>query len=296
MKEYRVERENDRITRSGIEFFGQSFSKSYYENNQNLFSSHIHSAMEMLFVTSGRVCFYADDREYEAKGGEMILFRSNCIHTARLLSCEDASYYVYKVKPDLLIDTVSSENITEHTVGFIFGRGNDKCVFSADELQSSGVKLCFEQSLREYTEMKYGYELLIKTNGIRILLLLMRLCASEELWEQSEVKHDTAGGIYDAVCYIGKNYSQPLTAMDCAAQANMSYSHFSRTFKKLIGRSFREYLNLIRINRARKALGDTEKSVTDIAIECGFDNVSYFISVFGEATGMTPGQYRKTLR
>ena len=295
MTDYRVEKENEKITHSGIEFFEQKFPRQLYEENDFLFSSHIHSAMEMLFVTAGSVSFFADDREYCVNCGEMILFRSNCIHTAKLLSQEDARYYVYKVKPDLLIDIVSSENITEHTVGFIFGRGEDKCVFSAAELENSGVKLCFEQSVREYKNKEYGHDLVIKTNGIKILLLLMRLCVSGTVQEQSEVKHNTAGGIYDAVCYIGQNYSQPLTALDCAKQVNMSYSHFSRSFKKLIGRSFREYLNLTRINRARKALSETSKSITDISFECGFDNVSYFISVFGEATGMTPGQYRKTL-
>ena len=63
MTDYRVEKENEKITHSGIEFFEQKFPRQLYEENDFLFSSHIHSAMEMLFVTAGSVSFFADDRE-----------------------------------------------------------------------------------------------------------------------------------------------------------------------------------------------------------------------------------------
>jgi len=72
------------------------------------------------------------------------------------------------------------------------------------------------------------------------------------------------------------------------AMAYMSYSYFSRCFYRITGKSFKEYLNLTRINRAEKAILTTDKSVTEIAGDCGFNSVSYFISTYKKLKGVTP--------
>jgi AraC-like DNA-binding protein len=101
--------------------------------------------------------------------------------------------------------------------------------------------------------------------------------------------------IKNALLYISENFDS-VNERDAAAFCGLSYNHFSASFKKTVGRSFSDYLTLIRINEAEKLLLSTEKSITDIALSCGFSSTSHFISRFKEKNGVTPGQLRKKTR
>ncbi|MBQ6824219.1 MAG: helix-turn-helix transcriptional regulator, partial [Clostridia bacterium] len=59
------------------------------------------------------------------------------------------------------------------------------------------------------------------------------------------------------------------TAEDCSSHVFLSYSYFSRSFKRITGHTFKDYLNITRINQAEKALVSTRKPITEIAAECG---------------------------
>ena len=78
-----------------------------------------------------------------------------------------------------------------------------------------------------------------------------------------------------------------------AATVNMSYSHYSRQFKRIMGRSFREYINAVRISAAENLLLTTDMSVTDIALASGFATSSHFIESFKKHKKITPAKYRQ---
>ncbi len=99
--------------------------------------------------------------------------------------------------------------------------------------------------------------------------------------------------IREAMNYISTNFCTPLTLQEVADHLHLNPSYFSRVFKQSYGSSFKEYLTMVRIEEAKRLLANTDYSLLDIAIAVGFDNQSYFTSVFKKNTGMTPGQYRK---
>jgi AraC-like DNA-binding protein len=74
---------------------------------------------------------------------------------------------------------------------------------------------------------------------------------------------------------------------------NMSYSYFSRYFKSLIGKTFSEYLTYVRITEAEKMLLTTDLNITEVALESGYSNSSYFIAQFRVMKGMSPRQFKK---
>jgi AraC-like DNA-binding protein len=80
---------------------------------------------------------------------------------------------------------------------------------------------------------------------------------------------------------------------DAASYCNMPYTAFSRFFSRYLGRGFAEYLLLTRLKKAAMLLSQTDKSITDIAMETGFSTASYFIQRFKEYQGMTPKRFRK---
>lgn len=92
--------------------------------------------------------------------------------------------------------------------------------------------------------------------------------------------------------YLESNYSSPITLEDAARQANMSLFHFSRFFKSITGMSFTSYLGNIRVSKSEEMLLNTNKSVTEIALDCGFSNVRTFNRVFRQFTNRTPSSLR----
>jgi AraC-like DNA-binding protein len=102
--------------------------------------------------------------------------------------------------------------------------------------------------------------------------------------------------ILKAVEHMRAHCAEPLSREDAAKAAGMSPSHFSRMFRKHMGRSFTDVLNQIRVNRACANLAQSDKSLMLIALESGFSEQSYFHKVFRRYLGMTPGEYRRRRR
>ncbi len=96
--------------------------------------------------------------------------------------------------------------------------------------------------------------------------------------------------------YIHANPGEKLTIEEMAKIAHLSPSHFVRIFKEEIGDTPIEYLNHVRMERVKRLLLADEKSITDIALECGFNNPSYLSSRFYNKYKLTPSEYRKGLK
>ena len=74
----------------------------------------------------------------------------------------------------------------------------------------------------------------------------------------------------------------------------MSKSYFCRILKDELGYTFTEYVNHLRVERAKLYLRDSTMSIADIAYAVGFDDQSYFTRIFKKLTNVSPGQYRKS--
>ena len=98
--------------------------------------------------------------------------------------------------------------------------------------------------------------------------------------------------IQKAVYYIATNFSAKLTLENVSGVVHLNPSYFSSLFKKCTGSSFKEYLNLIRIEESKRLLANTDYTIIDIAVATGFEDQSYFTKVFKKYTGLTPKQYR----
>ena len=95
-----------------------------------------------------------------------------------------------------------------------------------------------------------------------------------------------------AVHYISRNYALPVTLESVAAHVHLNPSYFSTMFRQATGSTFKEYLNMVRIEESKRLLANTSYSVIDIAVATGFEDQSYFSKVFKKYTGLTPKQYR----
>lgn len=92
--------------------------------------------------------------------------------------------------------------------------------------------------------------------------------------------------------YINKNLTEVIKLKDVADLINMSETAFSHYFKKRTQRSFSDYVTDLRIGFAARLMIETDKSISAICYESGFNNISYFNRVFKKQKGCTPGDFR----
>ena len=98
--------------------------------------------------------------------------------------------------------------------------------------------------------------------------------------------------IREAVYYIHQNYHQNISVEKVALHVDKSNNYFSYLFKKEMGMSFVEYLNRIRIDKAKELLNTSTYKTYEISELVGFSDYKYFSSVFKKVEGVSPTQYK----
>ncbi|SEJ91306.1 transcriptional regulator, AraC family [Variovorax sp. OK605] len=99
--------------------------------------------------------------------------------------------------------------------------------------------------------------------------------------------------INDVVTRIANEPSKDVCAADIAAELGMHAGRFSRLFRRATGHSFLSYVNQVRVNKACLMLMHSDRYVTSICYEVGFNNVSNFNRKFLEIKGLTPTEFRR---
>lgn len=93
--------------------------------------------------------------------------------------------------------------------------------------------------------------------------------------------------------YLRDNYSQEVRLNDMARLVNMSEVSFSRFFMLRTGRNFTDYLTNIRIGHVARLLVDSNKTISEICYECGYNNLSNFNRIFKKIKGYSPTEFRR---
>jgi len=91
---------------------------------------------------------------------------------------------------------------------------------------------------------------------------------------------------------IDRAYAHPLDIHELARVASVSEAHFIRTFRATFGETPHRYLQRRRVERAMFKLRETDRSVTDICLDVGFNSLGTFSRTFHDILGMTPTEYR----
>jgi len=97
-------------------------------------------------------------------------------------------------------------------------------------------------------------------------------------------------GIVD---YLTEHYAEPFSMADLCHKVGMSESSFSRTFRRATGNTFTDFVNRLRINKACQLLMETDRYITNVCYDVGFNNVANFNRRFLQIKGQTPKEYRR---
>jgi len=129
----------------------------------------------------------------------------------------------------------------------------------------------------------------------KIVLLLKENCVRHAP-APSERELRDAERIKQMVDFARRHQDENITTEDIAASAAISVSECLRCFRRMMNLTPKEYLRQHRVRHAAQLLENTDKSITQVGAECGFEDMSYFARVFRSERGCTPSEYRAKVR
>jgi len=263
-------------------------------NGDSILDCHWHDEMEFTMVTQGSAVFQIDMNRVEVKAGEAVFIHRGEIHAGNLMGDEPCIFSSIVFHSDLL-GSHTFDAVQEKFIGPILRKSIQLPYhITTDEAWGSEVLAYLKRIFADHASGTDTCEISTKAY---LYLMLARM------FEQRKVlplKSAVNGGTPDkmerlklVLSYIHKHYPEPLKLKDLADEANMSEGHFCRFFKKLVQKSPVDYINYYRVQQACAQLENTDHKIVDIAMDVGFEHLSYFITTFKKHKNTTPSQYRK---
>lgn len=274
---------NDNVTLP-IEIFIQDTS------DQSLYvTDHYHECFEILYILSGYGKQLINCNTYEVKAGDVILIKSGDIHQTYCPPFPRTQIVVLKFMPSIIDSGYSGIFKSKYLAAFL--NHNHYCpILALDELSQQYFSTLLETIAAEYRRQEKGYDLYIKGYILELLGFLVRQDLLTIPSDLSDSKKYVS--LHAVIKYIEENYFLDISLSDISEILNMNYSYVSRYFKKITGRSFKQFLNYVRVCEAGKQLITTEKSITSIAFDCGFNSLQSFTRTYTKLLGFAPSELR----
>lgn len=249
---------------------------------------HIHDEAEFLYMLKGSVSVIINDTAQTVEAGNVLIINRLVPHYFYDFA-DRSEYILFHFKPHITYDN-KKINIKYlepfyHTKSFTYHLANNNYGYTAD------IADCIKEIYQNFNQ-EFAYELIIQSLLIKLLYLLNKNNVFSATAKEANVKTKATKRIASLQKYIYNHYAEELTVSFACEFSQLDYHYFSKFFKQETGKTFVEYVNMIRLNQAQKMLTQTTLTVHYIAQSVGIPNVTYFNRLFKQHCGKTPKEYR----
>ncbi len=247
---------------------------------------HYHNFYEIFYLQSGRCRFLLKDTVYQMEHGDLVFIAPGELHHSLYfegITCDIITLYF---KAEYVEYALFQKWLPEGSLSNLHSfMGSIPALYQDAFLSLLNRMLPESTHIDDYSSAFLGCYLQ------ELLLLLMRHSVMNE--SEPELLNSRDADILRATKYIYKNFREPLTLDEVSNVASLSPTYFSKKFKQVTGMGFKEYLNFVRLKHAQTALLITNNTITDIALEYGFNDSNYFKDLFKKVYGKSPRDFRK---
>lgn len=265
------------------------FSTYHIENAGRSFQIpvHWHDEFEIIYVRSGFLTVSISGESYIGKTGEAFVVSPGNLHLMGSQS-DTVDYYTF-LFPLKYISFRTDDMLDEKLLEPL----NSGHLMICPRVKDTAKELC-EQLIEIYMAKKDESESKIATQ-VRTKIILLQFIL--EMWKKGFViENDTSGRNTvekEMVSYIQQNFTGKISLREFGEQFHLSEKYISRYFKEHFHITLSQYVTYLRLEHAKQLLQDTDIPVTDVAMQSGYQNVSYFIRSFQKAYAVSPLKYRK---
>lgn len=265
------------------------FHRDHMTVNSGTFQSHWHEKIELLYFIRGEALVKCNSHELSAKEGDLIVVNSNELHQIFSIS-ESIDYYC------IIFDIVlfQSRRVDVCEAKYINPISQNRILFKNKVENDKDIAKYIYEFVKEYESKEIGYEMAIKATIYQLLVLLLRKHVKLVLTSKEyDTRLKNLKRFNSILEHIDNHYSEKITINQLCSMANISRFHFCRVFKSITGKPLNEYLNSLRVSKAEAMLKDSDITITEVAMACGFDDMNYFSRLFKKLKGASPSSVAK---
>ena len=265
------------------------FSTYHIENAGRSFQIpvHWHDEFEIIYVRSGFLTVSISGESYIGKTGEAFVVSPGNLH---LMGSQSGTVDYYTFLFPLKYISFRTDDMLDEKLLEPLNSGH---LMICPRVNDTAKELC-EQLIKIYEAKNDESESKITTQ-VRTKIILLQFIL--EMWKKGFViENDTSGRNTvekEMVSYIQQNFTGKISLREFGEQFHLSEKYISRYFKEHFHITLSQYITHLRLEHAKQLLQDTDIPVTEIAMQSGYQNVSYFIRSFQKAYAVSPLKYRK---
>ena len=246
-------------------------------NGNYVREKHWHTSIEIFAVMEGHLEFFMNKEEYPLKAGEQLIINSNEIHSIH--AAERNKTVVLQIPLKQFENYFTAQRFIR---------------FRSQDAEADGKLASLSKKLyKVYTARDTGYEFGTMSLFYEIMYMLVKNYRLTEAHEK-EIRHsrklDTLSKI---TTYMREHYKEDLKLSDLAATFGYSDAYLSRMFQKYAKINYKTYLQDIRMAYAYRDLMNTDRTISQIALDNGFCSSRGFSGEFQKRYGILPSEMRK---
>lgn len=255
--------------------------KNYFivhEHSSLQFPLHVHPYIEIVHVLEGIVEMQIDTNIYQLEKGDLVIIFPNIKHNYHTISDD--------IHTNLAIYNCELHILPLHK-NILLGHHPTTPVIHSEHIHPD----------IDWVEQRFVNVNPTKDNVIFVgSLFSMILCHAYPFLHLTPNEDETTHDIVEKVmAYVSKHCSENISLSSLSAEFGISKFKLSRIFSNTLKTSFPDYVNIHRINYAEYLLTNTDKDITTITYECGYNNQQSFNRAFKKYRGITPSDYKKKL-
>jgi len=257
---------------------------SMFFNTVDYRTPHIHPEWEIIWAIENSLAVNCQAEEYILEPGQMVVFNPKEPHEFHKVK-ESATFLCMQISPKIL-----PEIFLTHIDGKLVNE-----YLSKTEIQKLQHDLV--ECMVSYLKREEYFALYCVGKGCLVLHLLLQKMPSHALTTEETSNIDKRNArLKRLIAFVDENYMHKIRLTDFAQIEACSVSYLSRFIKSTLNQNFQDYVTSVRFNCACKLIAAGDKKLLDVCLESGFSDYRYFSREFQKQYGMTPEEYRHSMK
>lgn len=251
--------------------YGYICQKRIFDENYTS-KMHWHSVIELEFLIEGSGIHHYNGKSEPVNPGDLWLLT---LYDSHQMTIHEGSKLInLSIDPEILHEKIQNKLSLSHPIQYSLSKKESQCFLAKVDT------LLYEQEHREFLSR-------VKVTSVinDIFVDVLRQSTSSSMQLDNSI-------VLEMVEYLQKHYLDNMSLTQFSKIFALTPNYCGYIFKKTLGVSYNDYVNILKLKSACKALQNSNLPIKQIATESGFSSVEYFYAIFKKYYGITPAKYK----